>query len=192
MTDYFTDDDSVLENKLGISDPKALQDAEQDIVTKKTARLLTEKPPTQFDFNYLKYLHKILFEDIYDFAGKIRTVDIAKADSSVPFAHAPFIIVEGERIFEDLRGKQYLADLGKQTFIKEITRLAAELNALHPFREGNGRTIRLFLILLADHAGYLLDYSQVSAGELIDADKRAFEGGMDPLLNVYQKVVIST
>lgn len=190
MADYFGDGDDALENKLGISDPQKLKEIEQDLVTKKTAALLGETSPTVFDFSYLKRIHKILFEDVYNFAGQVRTVDIAKPNSIAPFAYARFIEPESKRIFDDLKRKNYLVGINRQSFVREIANLAAELNALHPFREGNGRAIRLFLILLANHAGYLLDYSQVSSKELINADKLAFEGNMQPLLAMYEKVVV--
>ncbi len=86
----------------------------------------------------------------------------------------------------------WLSQMRARRLLREIANLSAELNALHPFCEGNGRTIRLFLILLADHAGYLLDYSQVSSKELIEADTSAFEGDLKPLLAMYEKVVIKT
>lgn len=189
MADYFADDDILLQNKLGISDIAKLHEVEQDIVVKATAKLLYEKLPTDFDFECLKHIHKVLFEDIYDFAGQIRTVDITKPDSKVPFAYARFLAPESDRIFGELKKKSYLANLPKEKFIKEISSLVAELNALHPFREGNGRTIRLFLILLADKAGYLLDYSQVSSEELINADIQAFQGNDALLQAVYNRVV---
>ena len=188
MADYFVDGDEILENKLGITDPDDLKDAEQEIVTNKSADILSETPQT-FEFDYLLHIHGVLFEDIYDFAGKIRTVDIAKSDASAPFAFAQFLEAETKRIFDDLAGKNYLNGLDTKDFIKEIATLAAQLNALHPFREGNGRVIRLYLIMLADRADYLLDYSQVTADELIGADKLAFEGDIKPLLSVYSKVV---
>lgn len=187
MSDYFVDGDDVLENKLGISDQDGLMHAEQEITAKKSAMLLSESPEV-FDLNYLKHIHKLLFEDIYDFAGQIRTVDIAKPGASAPFAYAKYIEAEAERMFLSINDKNYLINMDKQTFVHEIADLSAELNALHPFREGNGRTIRLFLILLADHAGYLLDYSQVSAEELINADKIAFEGNSDSLYEMYNKI----
>lgn len=189
MTDYFVDGESILENKLGIKDQKKLQAIEQNIVTKKTAIILNETS-TIFDFNFLLHIHKTLFEDIYEFAGKIRTVDIAKPEASVPFAYARFIETEANRIFDVLNAKKYLVNLAVQSFIQEIANLSAELNALHPFRDGNGRTIRLFLILLADNADYLLDYSQASSKEIIDADRLAFEGNPKSLLSLYEKITI--
>ncbi len=188
MADYFVDGDEILENKLGITDPDDFKAAEQEIVTNKSADILNEVTQA-FGLDYLLHVHKVLFEDIYDFAGTIRTVDIAKPDASAPFAYAQFLNAESKRIFDDLANKNYLSDLDVKDFIKEITNLATQLNALHPFREGNGRAIRLFLIMLSDYAGYLLDYSQVTADELITADKLAFEGDVKSLLSVYSKVV---
>ena len=188
MADYFVDGDDVLENKLGITDSDKLKAAEQEIVTNQTANILSESPVV-FGLDYLLHVHRVLFDDIYDFAGKLRTVDIAKPDAKAPFAYARFLESESKQVFDDLKSKKYLLSLCKQDFVKEIASLAAELNALHPFREGNGRTIRLFLIMLADNAGYLLDYSQISADELIDADKLAFEGDIKPLLEVYSQVI---
>lgn len=107
MADYFVSQDDVLENKLGINDPQELKQAEQDIVTKKTASLIGEVTET-FDFSFLLHIHRVLFEDIYDFAGQVRSVDIAKPDASAPFAHAKFIDSEAKRIFDELASKQYL------------------------------------------------------------------------------------
>jgi cell filamentation protein len=189
MTDYFADD-GLLQNKLGISDKVKFKQAEQRIVSEKTAVIINEGLPDKFNFDYLLHIHKILFEDIYDFAGQIRTVDVVKPNSSAPFAYSKFINSESKRIFDAINDKKYLINLNKSKFILEIAELSAELNALHPFRDGNGRTIRLFLIMLADNAGYLLDYSQVSSKELIDADKIAFDGEMKLLLDIYKRIVI--
>jgi len=189
MADYFVYDD-LLQNKLGISDIKDLKEAEQQIVSEKTILVLNEKRPKKFNFDYLLHIHKLLFEDIYDFAGKIRTVNIVKPDSSAPFAYAKFIDAEAKRIFNVINNKNYLINLSKSEFVREIAELSAELNALHPFRDGNGRAIRLFLIMLADNSGYLLDYSQVSSKEIIDADKLAFDGDMKLLFDIYKKIVI--
>lgn len=85
MADYFVDGEDVLENKLGIVYPYELKAAEQEIVTNKTADILNESPSI-LGLEYLLHIHKVLFEDIYAFAGKIRTVDIAKPEAATPFA----------------------------------------------------------------------------------------------------------
>ena len=188
MADYFADD--VIVNKLGITDPNKLREIEQKIVAEKSAVLLDSEIPDEPNLAFLKLVHKTLFEDLYDFAGQFRIVDLVKADSKAPFAYARFLDSEAKRVFDDLHNKQYLVDLKPEQFIDGVSNLSAELNALHPFREGNGRTIRLFLILLAYGAGYLLDYSQVSSSELIEADKYAFEGNNIPLRSAYQRITI--
>ena len=187
MTDYFADD--IIQNKLGITDDIKLQAAEEKIISEKAAILINETWPTEPNMNYFKHIHKILFEDMYDFAGQFRSVDIIRRDGVTPFAYAQFIPNESERIFRELKIKKYLQALDEETFIAEITNLSMDLNALHPFREGNGRTIRLYLILLAYHAGYLLDYSKASSEEIIHADKRAFEGDEKEILTLYKKIV---
>lgn len=188
MADYFVQSGGILKNKLGINDSAEFKTAEQKIVAEKSATLLNEAPQV-FNFDYLLHVHKILFEDLYDFAGQLRTVNIAKPDATAPFANAQFLRPECDRIFGELTAKKYLSGLPHELFVNEITSLAADLNALHPFPEGNGRAIRLFLMLLADHAGYLLDYSLVTAAMIIHADKTAFNGDTEPLFIMYRKIV---
>ena len=189
MSDYFTDD--ILENKFGITDVAMLHKIEERIVADQTSALLSRGCSGVPDLGFFKSVHACLFEQIYDFAGKFRTVDIAKHDSMVPFCYARFIDSESARIFTQLEGRHYLVGMERQGFIEQMAGLAGELNALHPFREGNGRTIRLYLILLADRAGYLIDYSRVSARGIIRADKEAFEGDISRLVELYDKVVLA-
>ena len=187
MADYFAD--SPLENKLGISDLDKFRHQEEIVVSEKTAAILSMPLPDRFDEIYFKAIHKILFEDIYDFAGNFRTVNMIHSHNSVPFAQADFLLSESKRIFAGLSDANYLQNLPRNAFAKELAKLSTELNALHPFRDGNGRTIRLFLILLSLGAGYLLDYSEVSSQELIAADKKAFEGDEVLLEQMYTKIV---
>ncbi|MEI7539432.1 MAG: Fic family protein [Candidatus Saccharibacteria bacterium] len=191
MANYFTNSHEVLDNKLNITDPVLFNIKEQSIVTKKSAIILKEFPKV-YNFDYLKHIHKVLFEDIYDFAGNTRTVNITKPDSNTPFAHFEYIGSGAERIFSILKQQDYLANLKREDYAIKIADLAADLNALHPFREGNGRSIRLFLIKISDHNGFILDYSQVSSKDLIQADKEAFEGNNDSLIKIYEKAILAT
>lgn len=188
MPDYFVDGDGTLHNKLGIVDENLLKKREDDIVALHISEVLNEPDPREFDFDYLLALHRRLFGEIYDFAGQIRTVNIMKPDGEAPFAYAEFIPSEAARIFTQLKHDRYLVGLKKAEFVQKISALAADLNALHPFREGNGRTIRLFLALLAKHAGYIIDYSQVSHEEVILADKLAFGGKYDVIVKLYNRI----
>ena len=190
MADYFVEGGDVLENKLGISDPAKLKEAEEDIVAREGLHVIEEDLSSMtLDFSFLKYLHERLFGKVYPFAGQIRTVNITKQDSSIPFCYADFIKQEADRIFQNLAEKNYLKNETKEDFINDIVELAMDLNALHPFREGNGRTTHLYLQLLAERAGYSLKYGEVSHEEIIEADKQAFLGNDKLIKEMYNKII---
>lgn len=190
MADYYVEGGDALKNKLKITDPELLRQVEEDCFSDVAADIVNEFVRNKtFDFEFLKTLHGKLFGKVYYFAGKVRTVNITKQNSSIPFCYADFIEQEAERIFSDLKSKNYLEGMPKKVFVEEIAELAMNLNALHPFREGNGRTSRLFLQLLAYNAGYLLDYSLVTHNEIVEADRRAFLGDDSLLKAMYEKIV---
>jgi cell filamentation protein len=189
MSDYFTDSEDVIRNKLGISDPDELRAVEARISYIRQIEIESEPVPSRFDFPLLKRIHKRLFEDIYSFAGKIRVVDITKGP--IPFCYVQHIDSEQRRIFEELKKEEFLANHDFKSFIEKVTYFASELNALHPFREGNGRTIRLFLRLLARHAGYQIQYDQCGQDELLQADIAAFSGNQKLLLLVYSRIIVA-
>ena len=190
MADYFVEGGGVLENKLGIADPEQLREAEEDAFSDAATDILDEDlSSATLDFNFFKRLHGRLFGKVYPFAGQIRKVNITKQDSSIPFCYADFIEQEANRIFQGLKAKNYLKNETKAEFVNNITELAMDLNALHPFREGNGRTIRFYLQLLASNAGYLLDYDEVGHKEIIEADKQAFLGNDKLIKEMYSKIV---
>lgn len=183
---YFTQQDDVLENKLGITDPAQLKEAEAAIVAVRANEILQNPPAGVMDYSYLKELHRRLFSDIYDFAGTTRTVDIAKGGSA--FCYVQFIEDEQRRIFAGLR-KNFSARMSKEQFVKHLVVLSADLNALHPFREGNGRTLRLFYTLLARWCGFAIAYDEVEPEQMMFADVRAFQGDFAPLMEVFEMIV---
>lgn len=185
---YFVECGDCLSNKLGLTDPAELQEREYQITAAKTLDVLDETPPVVLDFDYLLNLHAYLFGEIYDFAGKIRTVNIAKPDSPVPFAYADYIHPYADQIFSELKSRHYLTGLDKPAFVAGLAWLSSELNALHPFREGNGRTIRLFLNRLCLNAGYLIDFNLATREEILAADRAAFAGDLAPLERLYTKI----
>ena len=189
MADYFVEGGDVLENKLGITDSAMLEKAEEDAFAYASSSIVnTDFSATELNFDFLKSLHARLFGAVYPFAGQVRTVNITKPDSNIPFCMADFIAPEAERIFGELEKSHYLDGMSKSQFADRLAELATELNALHPFREGNGRTIRLYLQLLARNAGYLLDYAAVPHEAIIAADKQAFLGSDTEIKELYQKI----
>lgn len=182
---YITEHDAILQNKLGVNDPEEMKRIEADIVSIRMAELLSEPPTAQMDFDALMSIHLRLFGDLYDMAGKIRTVDIAKGGSAFCYAH--FIKIEGKRIFAEMQrrmGSEHAFELDEMAV--QLAWLASELNALHPFREGNGRAIRVFLMLLAHKYGFVLDYTSVPTEERLQADIEAFHGDLRKLDRLYR------
>ena len=180
---YFTQQDAVLENILGITDPAEMKRIEEDIVPLRITEFISEMPEGRMDYAYLCMVHQRLFGDLYPMAGRTREVDIAKDGSA--FCYVQFIGDEQRRIFCQMEKRILLNRLGKPQLAIQLAWLAAELNALHPFREGNGRAIRTFMVVLAQRLGYRLDYSAVSEERRMQADIDAFGGRMTDIEQVY-------
>ena len=183
---YFTQQDDVLKNKLGITDPEVLREVEETIVSLRMAEIISQPPRWQRDFKYLKAIHRKLFSDIYTFAGKVRTVDIAKGKSA--FCYVQNIDSEQQRIFANMNQIVW-SKLTKDDFADKLAVFSADLNALHPFREGNGRALRTYLILFASRYGYYLDFSAIENEILMEADIRAFYGDLDMLKEIYKDII---
>ncbi len=158
----------VLRNKLGLRDFDELWDAERAITGVTAAELEANPIDGEFDLAHLQAIHKALFSDIYDWAGTIREKGfIAKGNSL--FCAAEFIVPYSDDLFAKLRAEDYLRGLEREEFIRRVAFYISEINALHPFREGNGRTQRIFINQLARQAGWNLNYTAVDPERLCDA-----------------------
>ena len=153
-----------LENKLGITDSPELAEAEERISKKKAAELFENGLLDRLEdgtFASLKAIHKYLFEDIYDFAGELRTVNIAKGN----FRFAPLMYLEAA-----------LANIDKmpQSTFDEIVEKYVEMNIAHPFREGNGRSMRIWLdCIFKKEIGKVVDWSKVDKEDNLLAMERS-------------------
>ncbi|MET0237522.1 MAG: Fic family protein [Kibdelosporangium sp.] len=112
-----------------------------------------------------------MFQDIYSWAGRFRTVDIGKG--GVFFANCNFLEDEVSSVLGQLESDSWLTGLRRENFVLKLAYYYGELNARHPFREGNGRTQRAFLRQLAASAGWRLDWSELSAADNIEASRRS-------------------
>ena len=163
-------DSGVLKNKLGIKNQKALEDAETLLLSDAYVHFFKklEKENTHFDLLFLYQINKYFLGPLYTWAGKTRQVNISKDD--VLFAPAEFLetsLKEFENVLK--RNLPTLKD-SKKMIAQKLSIVHNELNVLHPFREGNGRTIRLFLDLIASRAGYeTIDWSKTTREQYIDA-----------------------
>lgn len=164
---YCYPNSEVLVNKFDVRVGTELFKIENDITIYKLY-LLREKGITgNFDVEHFINIHKFIFEDIYPFAGLYRNENIAK--DNFMFANWEFIEENMKVIFDELKNENYLADLDKEKFAERLTYYMAELNVLHPFREGNGRTTREFIRQLALKNGYNLNLSEFDAKDILNA-----------------------
>ena len=157
----------VLINKLNIRDNQLLSEAERKIVLTKSYELRKNSKIGNFDLDHFLKIHEFLFEDIYPFAGKFRNENIAKGYFS--FAEWQYIEPEIKRLFDKLKAENYLQGKSREELVKGLAYYLSELNVLHPFREGNGRTIREFIRELAFFNGYVLDLQNTTSEELLKA-----------------------
>lgn len=169
---YCYPDSRTLKNKLGIHDFDELSLAERKLAKYRNRELLDSPVKGNFDFEHLKSIHAYLFQDIYDWAGKVRTVDIAKDNL---FCRYFAIESEATRIFSELKNEKYLESLDVAHFSSRLAYYFSEINALHPFREGNGRTQREFIRQLAYQNGYFLSFRGITQEEMIEASVQSFK-----------------
>lgn len=157
----------VLVNKLNIKDKSTLQKFEAKITAAKLLALRQKGIIGNFDAKHLNQIHTYLFEDIYPFAGKYRNENIAKG--VFRFAEWEYIEPELNRLLNGLKEENYLACLSREALAERLAYYLSELNVLHPYREGNGRTIREFLRELALKNEYILNIKKVAPKEFLNA-----------------------
>lgn len=182
---YCYKDSNVLKNKFGITDWDELQELERNITSLKEQLVLDNKKDV-LDFKFLKKIHKTLFSDVYSWAGKVRTVDIAKGTL---FCRVFAIEEEAAKVFEELKNERYLMDCSEQDLPKRLAYYISEINAIHPFREGNGRAQRIFMSVLAERIGYHLDFTGITDTEMIEASYSAFMRNYSKMEEIFQRVV---
>jgi len=136
--DPYLNQAGILKNKLGAKTEEELDLAETIFVLRKLTLLLQKQIEGKFDLAHLKAIHKFLFEDVYEWAGELRTISISKGSSM--FALPLRIEPEANKLFAQLKAENYLQELALEPFIQRLAFYWGELNMLHPFREGNGRT----------------------------------------------------
>ncbi|MDP4094599.1 MAG: Fic family protein [Bacillota bacterium] len=184
---YFYSDCDVLKNTLGIKDEELLKALEQDLTSHRLAELSEEPLRGIFGITHLKNIHKYIFQDIYPFAGKFREEDIWKGDTF--FCKSQFVYQVLTELLEKLKSENCLVGLGMKKFSQRAAFYMAELNMIHPFREGNGRTIREFIRCLALKCGYAIDWSIVDSQKILNASILSADKILDPLADyLYESI----
>ncbi len=160
----------VLKNRFGITDQKTLDRVEREWVVQR----ITEGCPTgDFDLDHLRAIHRHLFQDIFDWAGEIRTVELAKNGDQ--FQLMAFIGMGMKDVHVRVLQQSYLKGLNIKTFAQHAAQIVGDVNYVHPFREGNGRTQLQYLKQLAERAGHPLDITMFK-DEWITASRASHQG----------------
>ncbi len=175
----------VLKNKLGITDQEVLDRYESTFVYARSIELSQDPIKGSFDLDHLKAIHKRLFCDVYEWAGEIRTVDISKGTSR--FASTGLIESYAPKISASLQKENCLRDLEPGKFSERMAYYMGEFNVLHPFREGNGRSLREFMSQVANEAGYEVDWTQITQEEITKASINAYHGDHGYLTDLIRK-----
>ena len=164
---YCYPDSNVLKNKLNIRDLRELKDVEEKFVAIKQLVLLQKPIPGRFTINHLLRIHRFLFEDVYPFAGHIRREQISKGETL--FFPPDLIKRELRRVFGEIHETGMLQEKKPQSQIQHLSHVMAELNIIHPFREGNGRSIREFIRCMAQVYGLTLNWGNADQDTMMDA-----------------------
>ena len=168
----------VLYNKLGLGTVAGLEAAEREITH--AALILVDASPVSpsYDLPQLQEIHKRIFGDIYEWAGQIRTVAIAKG---AMFCLPQYIDSSAAVIFGELHDEDCLRGLCRDAFVGRLAHYLGEVNALHPFREGNGRAQRAFFGQLARDAGFTLAWQHLDPARNVKASAAIMRGDPEPM-----------
>ncbi len=180
----------VLMNRFNIQDGEKLRQIERDISYAKILYLEANPLKGTLNLKYLQRIHQYVFEDIYTWAGRIRGGQFFfKGDTE--FCRADLIYTYADNIFGKLKSENWLRKLDRKTFIERLAYFMGEVNALHPFREGNGRAQRIFFTELTRRCKYELDFGGVDGEALLQADIAAYNKDYAPLMSLLDKKMIT-
>ncbi|WP_257159070.1 Fic/DOC family protein [Corynebacterium cystitidis] len=169
-THYYYPGTRLLKNKLGLRDPDELSRAEVALSAVRAATYRDKYRPTSFTFETMAHMHRWLFQDIYDWAGQVRTGPrtgvVVKEHDGKPQAYLPWsrLYTAVDYQFGMLADEHFLQHLGREELVGRLAFHWAEINLIHPFREGNRRTQLLFFSELLDRAGYELHLERLRFG----------------------------
>ena len=175
----------VLRNMQGIHDGLELEQLEARLTFLRGLQLASGPIAGEYDLAHLKAFHRYLFAGLYEWAGEPRTVALAKTDL---FCLPEHIESYGTEIFNKLAAEDRLRSLDREIFIDRLAHYLGDVNALHPFRDGNGRAQRAFFTQLAADAGHRLDWQLLDPQRNTDASVAAMQGDEAPMRNLLDEI----
>ncbi|OGL21561.1 hypothetical protein A2707_06015 [Candidatus Saccharibacteria bacterium RIFCSPHIGHO2_01_FULL_45_15] len=180
----------ILRNIAGAKTQAELDRSEADVTPVIIATLTQFEPPvlTEFNKQLLQDIHREIFNTIYDWAGEFRTIDIGK--ETAYFAHADYIDQSLEGFLRNLDIDIVEFSRRKKYAVEIITKMYSELNAIHPFREGNGRAIRSFVRLFAINHGWDIEWHRMNPDENIAACVEAMSADEILMRLMFEKLLV--
>jgi cell filamentation protein len=166
---------SVLKNLRGLTDPELLARFEARQTHRRIAELIDTPFLGGFDVAHLKAIHWHIFQDVYEWAGEFRTVNISKGAHL--FGLATFLEPALQQILAKLAAEKHLVGFDSKSFVDRAAYFIGELNAAHPFREGNGRTQREFIRELGLNAGHYIDWRSTTVEKMTEASRMSHLSG---------------
>lgn len=182
---YTYSDSDVLVNLFDIMDVQILEEAEKEFTLLAAAEISFTEPP--YDFGYFCNLHKLLFGQLFSWAGEVRSIDISKGGTR--FCSCSFIVKEADKLFQSLADEGYLTGKEYDEFIVKLAEYYCDINVLHPFREGNGRAQRILFEHICINCGYNINFSGVSVDEWISANIEGFHCNYTEMENILKRCV---
>ena len=165
----------VLKNLRDIRDSDILAGFEAEATSRRIIQLINSPVPGRFDTEQLKAIHKHIFQDVYTWAGQFRTVNISKDGHA--FGAAAFVEPALNDLLRKLSVENYLQAVNPKVFATRAGFFLGEINAAHPFREGNGRTQREFIRELGFRGGFMVDWSRITRDQMTAASRESFQTG---------------
>lgn len=184
---YLQDDGRTLRNLVGARNPSELRYIEDALVEARALALREHALPATYDLDGLRSIHRHLFQDVYEWAGEARTVEIRKGD--VFFAPAARIEDSMREVADFVAATDNLRDVAPADVAHSLADVYAVVNHVHPFREGNGRTQREYLTALARESGHHVDWLGISGAENDYASHAAREGDRSPMRAMFERAV---
>ncbi len=169
-------DHLVLKSKLNLRDASELEYFEREFVS---YRMQQDIPSGDFDLAHLRAIHRHLFQDVYEWAGEVRTVEINKGGSQFQFYR--YIETGMNDVHRRIQAHGYLKGLGADNFADLAGEIIGDVNYAHPFREGNGRTQLQFFKQLAQKASHAVDLTRIEQSAWMDASRNAHLGDYEPM-----------
>lgn len=176
-----------LVNTFGIKDKTRLRYVEHFFVAVRTAEMFLSPIEMPFTFGGLKAVHEKLFSDIYPSAGMIRTKEASKRkDFCLPDRIQSF----SHEIFSRLESQDYLKKASDvDELANDLAFYMGEIEALHPFRDGNGRAMRFFINRLVNEAGFMFSWAQADSDRMLEASIAAIDGDYQGLVDVLEEIL---